>query len=74
MDGMVATKERHLFIFEPVDFANAGVASAACSWTDDTDRVFYDNERRLTRDPADPLCPHCQEIELQHGLRREETV
>jgi hypothetical protein len=68
--GLVPTKDRHLFIFvrRSAFGGSFGVIHPACHYVDGAAMVAYDDERRLDSTDDDPLCSHCFEVELQHGL------
>ncbi len=66
--GPVPTSEQHLFIFASQNVYGFGVIHPACYYIDGAERVVYDDERRLETTGSEPLCNHCFEAELQHGV------
>lgn len=68
--GMTPTKDRHLFIFVRRHTPDSifGTIHPACHYVDGAARIAYDDERRLESTDENPLCGHCFEVELQHGL------
>lgn len=70
--GATATDERHLFIFVregDVFGGRFGSIYSACHFVPGADRIIYDDERKLTTEDYDPICDHCFEVELQHGVQ-----
>lgn len=71
-EGVVATDEKHLFVFVregDVFGGRFGTIYSACHFVSGADRIVYDDERRLTTEEYDPICEYCFEVELQHGLQ-----
>lgn len=64
----VTTSDRHLFMLELIGrFGHEfGRVYPACHFVDGATPVEYARNDRETN--YEPLCPDCQEVELQHGL------